>query len=180
VPELRAGVPVRRTSLQALTRRKHVGFDVATGVPIQLNMRRALLLDDEKIERSILQTILIDAGFDVHALPISARLPFSSDHRLFDIAILDLSASMQNESQIVSLCEALAGTAVLIMTDNGTISQALRVGAATAAIDYIKKPFSKEEFLAAIDRAIQHARVLRENWSLKQHQQSIQRPRTES
>jgi DNA-binding NtrC family response regulator len=142
-------------------------------------MRRALLLDDEKIERSILQTILIDAEFDVRAMPMSEMLPVSGEDRLFDIAILDLSTSMQNESQIVSLCDALAGTAILIMTDNGTISQALRVGAATAALDYIKKPFSKEEFLVAVDRTLQHAQVLRENRALKQHQ-PIQRTSFES
>ena len=142
-------------------------------------MPRALLLDDEKIERSILQTILIDAGFEVRALPISETLPLYGDHGLFDIAVLDLSASMQNESQIVSLCNDLAGTAILIMTDNGTISQALRVGVATAALDYIKKPFSKEEFLAAIDRTIQHARVVIENRALKQHQ-PIQRTSRDS
>src|SRR5262249_27110374 len=97
----------------------------------QVDMPRALLLDDEKIERSILQTILTDAGFEVRALPIAEMLPLYGDHDLFDIAVLDLSASMQNESQIVSLCNDLAGTAILIMTDNGTISQALRVGVAT-------------------------------------------------
>jgi DNA-binding NtrC family response regulator len=133
-------------------------------------MRRALLLDDEKIERSILQTILIDVGFDVRALPLSDKIAVSDDPRSFDIAILDLSASMRNESQIVSVCDALSGTAILIMTDNGTIAQALRVGVRTAALDYIKKPFSKEELLAAVERTIQHAEVLRENRALKQHQ----------
>ena len=142
-------------------------------------MRRALLLDDEKIERSILQAILNDAGFDVRAAPISERLPFSGGRGLFDIAVLDLSASLQNESQIASVCNALAGTAILIMTDNGTISHALRVGVATAALDYIKKPFSKEEFLAAIDRSIQHAQVVRENHALKR-QQPVQRTSSES
>ncbi len=142
-------------------------------------MRCAVLLDDEEIERSILQTILIDAGFEVRPLPLSGMVPASGDHRLFDIAILDLSASMQNESQIVSLCEALAGTAILIMTDNGTISQALRVGVRTAALDYIKKPFSKEEFLAAVERTIQHAQVVRENRALKQRQPT-QRTSSES
>jgi DNA-binding NtrC family response regulator len=135
-------------------------------------MPRALLLDDEKIERSILQTILIDAGFDVRALALSEIFSFADDYGLFDIAILDLSASMQNESQIVSLCNTLGGTAILIMTDNGTINQALRVGVATAALDYIKKPFSKDELLAAIDRSIQHTRIVRENRALKQHQPS--------
>jgi DNA-binding NtrC family response regulator len=137
-------------------------------------MLRALLLDDEKIERSILQTILSDAGFDVSALPLSETVSVSDR---FDIAVLDLSSSMRNESQIVSVCDALADTAILIMTDNGTISQALRVGVATAALDYVKKPFSKEEFLAAIDRTLQHAELLRENRAFKQHQPT-KRPST--
>jgi FixJ family two-component response regulator len=58
------------------------------------------------------------------------------------------------------------------MTDNEIIEHALRINAITIAVDYIKKPFSKEEFLAAVDRTIQHARVLRENHALKEQQPS--------
>jgi len=56
------------------------------------------------------------------------------------------------------------------MTDNGTIEHALRVNAITIAVDYIKKPFSKEEFLAAVSRTIQHVQVQRENRALKQQE----------
>ena len=132
-------------------------------------MRRTLLLDDERIERSILQTILAEANFQVRASSTSEAPFLLEDRILFDIAILDLSASMRNEWQVLELCNALADTAILVMTDNGTIEQALAVSAVTAT-DYIKKPFSKEEFLAAVDRTIQHAQVLRENRALKQQE----------
>jgi DNA-binding NtrC family response regulator len=132
-------------------------------------MQRALLLDDEEIERTILETILAEAEFLVCASPISMALPLSGNGS-FDVAILDLSVSGQNQSQVLELCSALAGTAILVMTDNEIIEHALRVNAITIAVDYIKKPFSKEEFLAAVDRTIQHARVLRENRALKEQQ----------
>ena len=132
-------------------------------------MQRALLLDDEEIERTILETILAEADFLVCASPISMALPLSGNGS-FDVAILDLSVSGQNQSQVLELCSALAGTAILVMTDNEIIEHALRVNAITIAVDYIKKPFSKEEFLAAVDRTIQHARVLRENRALKEQQ----------
>ena len=136
-------------------------------------MQRALLLDDEAIERTILETILAEADFVVCASSISTT-PFLSDvNRDFDIAVLDVSASAQNESQILKLCNALAGTAILVMTDNGSIEHALRLNALTIAVDYIKKPFSKEEFLAAVSRTIQHAQVLRENRAFKQQPMRI-------
>jgi len=134
-------------------------------------MQRALLLDDEEIERTILETILAEAEFLVCASPISMALPLSGNGS-FDVAILDLSVSGQNQSQVLELCSALAGTSILVMTDNEIIEHALRVNAITIAVDYIKKPFSKEEFLAAVDRTIQHARVLRENRALKEQQRS--------
>jgi DNA-binding NtrC family response regulator len=134
-------------------------------------MQRALLLDDEEIERTILETILAEADFLVCASPISMVLSLSG-YGSFDVAILDLSVSGQNQSQVLELCNALAGTAILVMTDNEIIEHALRVNAITIAVDYIKKPFSKEEFLAAVDRTIQHARVLRENHALKEQQPS--------
>jgi DNA-binding NtrC family response regulator len=132
-------------------------------------MQRALLLDDEEIERTILETILAEADFLVCASPISMALSLSG-YGPFDVAILDLSVSGQNQSHVLELCSALAGTAILVMTDNEIIEHALRVNAITIAVDYIKKPFSKEEFLAAVDRTIQHARVLRENRALKEQQ----------
>jgi len=131
-------------------------------------MQRALLLDDEKIERTILETILAEADFEVCASSIATMSPVSDGDSSFAIAILDLSACTRNELQVLELCNALAGTAILVMTDNGTIEHALRVNAISIAVDYIKKPFSKEEFLAAVRRTIQHAQLLRENRALKQ------------
>jgi DNA-binding NtrC family response regulator len=133
-------------------------------------MQRALLLDNEEIERTILETILAEAGFVVCASSTSRTLSLLDSDSYFDIAILDLSVRGQNEPQIVELCNALAGTAILVMTDNEIIEHALRVNAITIAVDYIKKPFSKEEFLAAVGRTIQHAQVLRENRALKEQQ----------
>src|SRR5215510_935856 len=132
-------------------------------------MQRAILLDDEEIERTILETILAEADFLVCASSISATPP-SENYSSFDIAIVDLSVRGQNESQALELCNALAGTAVLVMTDNEIIEHALRVNAITIAVDYLKKPFSKEEFLPAVRRTIQHAQVLRENRALKEQQ----------
>ena len=139
-------------------------------------MQRAILLDDEEIERTILETILAEADFLVCASSISATPLPSDGYGSFDIAIVDLSVRGQNESQALDLCNTLAGTAVLVMTDNEIIEHALRVNAITIAVDYIKKPFSKEEFLAAVRRTIQHAQVLRENRALKE-QQPIRIPR---
>jgi DNA-binding NtrC family response regulator len=132
-------------------------------------MQRALLLDDEDIERTILETILTEADFLVCASSISMALSLSGCSS-FDVAILDLSVSGQIKWQVLELCNALADTAILVMTDNEIIEHALRVNAITIAVDYIKKPFSKEEFLAAVDRTIQHARVVRENRALKEQQ----------
>jgi DNA-binding NtrC family response regulator len=135
-------------------------------------MQRALLLDDEEIERTILETILAEADFVVCASSTSTTPSASDGYGAFDIAILDLSLSGENQSQFLELCKAFAGSAILVMTDNEIIEHALRINAITIAVDYIKKPFSKEEFLAAVDRTIQHARVLRENHALKEQQPS--------
>jgi DNA-binding NtrC family response regulator len=139
-------------------------------------MQRVLLIDDERIERMILETILAEAGFNVYGSSISTT-PFPADsNRFFDIAVLDLSVSAQHVPEILELCDTLAGTAILAMTDNATIEHALRLNATTIAVDYIKKPFSKEEFLAAVSRTLHHAQVLRENRALK-GQETIRTPR---
>ena|SRR5215468_5609529 len=138
-------------------------------------MHRALLLDDEEIERTILETILAEADFIVCASSTSTTACPSDGSAPFDVAILDLSLSGENQAHLLELCKAFAGSAILVMTDNEIIEHALRVNAITTAVTYIKKPFSKEEFLAAVDRTIQHARVLRENRALKE-QQPIRTP----
>ena len=143
-------------------------------------MQRVLLLDDEQIERMILETILAEAGFNVYASAISTMPPLA-DRGRFDIAILDLSVSSQHVPQILEFYEELAGTPILAMTDNATIEHVLRLNATTIAVDYIKKPFSKEEFLAAVNRTLvgpvyerpghsQSAPTVRENHALKKHE----------
>jgi hypothetical protein len=71
-------------------------------------MQRALLLDDEEIERTILETILAEADSVVCASSISPT-PSVSSYGYFDIAILDLSVCGQTESQVLELCNKVGG-----------------------------------------------------------------------
>src|SRR5215813_12632358 len=119
-------------------------------------MQRVLLLDDEEIERTILETILAEADFVVCASSTSTTPSASNAHGPFDIAILDLSLSGENQSQLLELCKAFAGSAILVMTDNEIIEHALRINVITIAVGYTKKPFSIHYLLASVDRASQH------------------------
>ena len=139
-------------------------------------MPRALLLDDLQMEAAILKTILSAAGFNVYISSFATMTGLPVEDGSFDIAILDLSVDTAEALQILELCKALAGTAILVMTDNATIEHALRVSALTITAEYIKKPFSKDEFLTAVGRAIERAQVLRENRALK-HQEATTTPR---
>src|SRR5215813_6137674 len=110
-------------------------------------MPAILLVDDRLIENEVLQEILVESGYEVHAEIEPGRVISLVRLRSFDLVILDLSMAGQNGVELVhSLHRARPNLPILIMTDSATIENAV-VALREGAFDCLKKPFMKEEFL---------------------------------
>ncbi len=129
---------------------------------------RVLVVDDERHQREILETILQSEGCETaaarnarHALQLARDQPF-------DVVLTDLKMpDMDGIALLQELGRAQPGVCVVLMTAHGTIDsavEAMRKG----AFDYLTKPLEKDVLLVVLGRAFERSRLVRENRMLQE------------
>ena len=136
-------------------------------------MKTILIIEDEKIMRITLEDFLKSKDFEVYAtdrglegIEIFKREEIDcviTDVRLPDIDGLSVLKDVKNTKPHVP---------VIIITAFGTIQMAVSA-MKMGAFDYITKPFSLDEFLLVIDRAIEIKSIKEENINLKRKLDNI-------
>jgi len=131
-------------------------------------MHSVLIIDDEKVQAGILWEILSHEGFDVTTLTDPQQALSLVQKQSFDLVITDLKMPKVDGLELLErLRKIQPDVTVVIMTAYGTIETAVRA-MRKGAFDYVTKPFSKEEFLITVQRAITNLEIIRENRYLKQ------------
>jgi two-component system, NtrC family, response regulator len=127
-----------------------------------------LIVDDEKVEAGILGEILSHEGFDVTALTDPERAVTLAQQQSFDLVVSDLKMPKMDGVELLQRLRKIhPDLLVIIMTAYGTIETAVKA-MRQGAFDYVTKPFSKEELLITVQRAIKNLEILRENVYLKE------------
>ena len=122
-----------------------------------------LVVDDEKGQREILNTILQKEGYFIVDVPGAREALDRLEHEEFDLILTDLK--MQGMSGMELLEKALAMNpqqCVVMMTAHGTIDSAVEA-MKKGAFDYLEKPLDREDLLITLQRALEHVSLLREN-----------------
>ncbi|HOQ90325.1 MAG TPA: sigma-54 dependent transcriptional regulator [Candidatus Hydrogenedentes bacterium] len=128
---------------------------------------RVLVIDDDPLMREFLSEALRRGGYtvDVEASGASGLECFARERH--DIIITDLKMPGMDGLTVLRKARELdAETQVIIMTAYGTIDTAvaaLREG----ALDYLLKPFRPDALTVTVSRALERARLLRENTFLR-------------
>ncbi|MCX7794616.1 MAG: sigma-54 dependent transcriptional regulator [Thermodesulfovibrionales bacterium] len=130
-------------------------------------MRRVLVIDDDETVRDVLNSFLGEKGFEV----ITAERGESGLELLlsekFDLALVDLvMPGMGGIDILKELSSRKIKLPVIIITAYGTIQnavEAMKLG----AFDYVTKPFNLDEIMLLIERALEHARLEKENLLLR-------------
>lgn len=130
-------------------------------------MSTVLVVDDKEMMRDSVSSSLCRAGFEV----ITAERPQLAVERIAerrpDVVLTDLKMpGMTGIELLARIAEIDPELPVVLMTAFGTIEtavEAMRLG----AFDYITKPFEGDELIITVKRAVNHARVLRENALLR-------------
>lgn len=127
-----------------------------------------LVIDDEKNYLLLLETLLREESFEVTTLSDpELALSFLEESEV-DVVITDMKMPKISGQEILEkIRRDLPHVPVIIMTAFGSIDgavAAIRCG----AFDYLTKPFSNEELLLAVKRALNFARMERENVLLKE------------
>jgi DNA-binding NtrC family response regulator len=119
-----------------------------------------LVVDDEKNQREILETILSGEGYDVTtASSGEAAMKFVAD-RHFDLVLTDLKMTgMSGLDLLKELTDFDKSIIVILLTAHGTIDSAvdaLRLG----AFEYLQKPYDSEKLLETVSRALKKLTTL--------------------
>ncbi len=122
-----------------------------------------LVVDDEKAQRDILQTILSREGYRTVSVASGTDALERLREEEFDLLLTDLK--MQGMSGMELLEQVLEDNprqCVIIMTAHGTIDSAVEA-TRKGAFNYLEKPLDREHLLFTLQRACEHVALLREN-----------------
>ncbi len=125
-----------------------------------------LLIEDEKLMRITLEDALKAAEYDVISFETGRDALNALRDNTFGVVVTDVRLPDIDGINILREITRTGDTQVIVMTAFGTIKdavEAMKLG----AFDYITKPFSLDEFLLLIERALEVKRLRDENIRLK-------------
>ena len=130
-------------------------------------MSRILVIDDKEMMRDSVAATLARKGHNVVAASTGLAALQRLGQRSFDAVITDLQMPEMDGLELLQEIRRIdEQLPVIFMTAYGTVQTAV-AAMKQGAFDYITKPFSGDELLVAIDRAIKHAKLLKENQILR-------------
>ncbi len=127
-----------------------------------------LIVDDEPAIQSALRGVLEDEGYRVTAVGSGIDALGRVTEESPDLVFLDIW--MPGKDGLETLAEMKRqrpDATVVIISGHGTIETAVKA-TRLGAYDFIEKPLSLEKTLLIVARALEHARLERENASLRQ------------
>lgn len=142
-----------------------------------MNQACILVVDDEPDIRGLVQEILEDEGYSV----IAAENGTAARHAVLqnrpDLILLDIW--MPDEDGISLLREWLESgqidCPVIMMSGHATVETAIEA-TRLGAYDFLEKPISMAKLLVTVDRALESARLKRENRGLRRQAEIVIEP----
>jgi two-component system response regulator HydG len=125
-------------------------------------MAKLLVVDDQRNMRTTLAMMLRGAGFDVDEAQNGEEGAERGASGSYDIVLTDLRMGSKDGIDVLrAVKSAQPATEVVVMTAYGTIEsavEAMRLG----AFDYIQKPFTEQELLLKVAKALDNRRLVSE------------------
>jgi two-component system response regulator HydG len=122
-------------------------------------MAKILVVDDQRNMRTTLTMMLRSGGYEVDEAADGKEGADRGSKGAYDLVLTDLRmGGTDGISVLRAIKEAHTTTEVIVMTAYGTIEsavEAMRLG----AFDYIQKPFTEQELLVKVERAIASRRL---------------------
>ena len=129
---------------------------------------KILIADDETDISLILKLQLEDAGYRTVRVKDGVEALDALAREKFELLLLDIKMPRMDGLQVLKRArEAWPSMVVVMMTAHG--NEEIAVAAMKeGAVDYISKPFSNEDMLKRVERAIAYNRTLQENQRLQE------------
>ncbi len=139
-------------------------------------MARILLIDDDEAGRQMAAFNLSGAGHRVDEAP-EGRSGLAAFERMHhQLVITDLKMPELSGIDVTrEIQRRAADVPVLVISAFGSIDTAVEAMKA-GAHDFVLKPFSRDQLLMAVDKALQHSELARENRELRRKLLGVERP----
>lgn len=132
-------------------------------------MAQVLLVDDEKVARTLYSDFLTGAGHAVHAVSNSAEAMEALAKYPFDVVVTDLILPASDGMALLQHVKAsFPGVEVIVITALDKVDPAVRAIKSGAA-DYLVKPINPDVLAHSVTRALTTRSLLKENEELRRH-----------
>lgn len=130
-------------------------------------MSRILVVDDKELMRDSVSTALARRGHTIVVAPSGIAALEKLAQRSPDVIVTDLQMPEMNGVELLrEVRKADEQIPVILMTAFGTIENAVSA-MKQGAFDYITKPFTGDELVLTVERALEHAALVKENQILR-------------
>src|SRR5881396_2681054 len=127
-----------------------------------------LIVDDEPAIQATLRGVLEDEGYRVTAVGSGADALRVVADESPDLTFLDIWVERMDGLETLAEIKRTRPDAIVVMiSGHGTIETAVKA-TKLGAYDFIEKPLSLEKTLLIVTRALEHARLARENAALRE------------
>jgi PAS domain S-box-containing protein len=128
---------------------------------------KILIADDETDIALILKLQLEDAGYRTVRVKDGVEALAALERDSFDLVLLDIKMPRMDGLQVLKRARnSWPAMAIIMMTAHGSEEIAVAT-MKEGALDYIAKPFSNDDMLKRVERALAYNRTLRENQRLQ-------------
>ena len=128
-----------------------------------------LVVDDEKLQRDIVKTILDEEGYETYTAASGEEALKTVKKYNPDVMLTDLKMEEMDGIELLDTIQKDSlspSPTMIIVTAHGTISSvvdAMKKG----AFDYLTKPLNKDSLLMTVRRAVERTELLKENVQLQ-------------
>ncbi len=140
-----------------------------------MSKNKVLIVDDEKDILDLISDVVDDAGY----IPLRAKNSAEAFDKISENApeavILDIwlkESELDGLGILEFMKKKYADIPVIMISGHGNIETALR-SLKIGAYDYIEKPFKADKLINTLNRAIENARLLKENMELSGKNEAV-------
>lgn len=127
-----------------------------------------LVIDDDEAVLESCRTILEDEGHEVEVASQGVAALELLRRKWFHLALIDLKMPEMNGLELLEQASSIDPDLVqIIITAYGTIESAVEA-VKKGAFNYITKPFTADQLMAAVNKGVEYSSLLRENLRLRQ------------
>jgi len=130
---------------------------------------RILIAEDNDLNRKNLTELLSENGYEVKAVSDGKEAIDVFPYDKYDLVITDLKMPHVDGLQLLKFIKEMHPENVVIMiTGYASVKSAISA-MKMGAFDYITKPLKKDIVMLSVERALSHAKLKKENITLKSH-----------